>query len=158
MDYLLKPLSATELSDSLNKYFARHKNPDDYELMLQSIFKNVKFHEQKVERVALPASDGLELVDMKNIIRCAADRNYTEVFLSQGNKMVISKNLKEIEEILDNEYFFRVHQSHLINVNFIKKYIRGEGGQVLMNDGSYVDVSRRKKEEFLEMITKRNKN
>ncbi|MEO8151214.1 MAG: LytTR family DNA-binding domain-containing protein [Bacteroidia bacterium] len=157
LDYLLKPLSVRELDRAMSKYFAHHKNPAEYLMMLESVFKNAKYSEQKIQKVALPASNGLELVDMKDIIRCTADRNYTEMFLSQAKKLIISKNLKEIEDMLDDRIFFRVHQSHLINLNFVKRYIKGEGGQVLMNDNSYVDVSRRKKEEFLSLITNRHK-
>lgn len=157
IDYLLKPLSIQDISKTINKYLARPKNPNEYLLMLQSILHNVKFKEQNLQRVALPAFDGLEVVQMNDIIRCAADRNYTEVFLSQEKKLVISKNLKEIEEMLDPALFFRVHQSHLINLNFIKKYIKGDGGRILMKDNTYVDVSRRKRETFLALLTKANK-
>src|SRR5205085_10969104 len=100
---------------------------------------------------------GLEMVDMNDIVRCSADRNYTEVVLSNEKKLIISKNLKEVEDMLDNRIFFRVHQSHLINLNHIKRYIKGEGGQLIMSDSSSADVSRRKKDELLMLITKRNK-
>ncbi|MBL0053386.1 MAG: LytTR family transcriptional regulator [Bacteroidetes bacterium] len=101
----------------------------------------------------MPTTNGLELVDMKDIVRCEADRNYTKIFFANGNKILISKNLKEVEDMMDNELFFRVHQSHLININCIKKYIKGEGGQILLTDNTYVDVSRRKKENLLELLT-----
>lgn len=121
--------------------------------MLESVLKNVSFNQHKSQRVALPTMNGLELVDMKDIVRCEADRNYTNIFFVNGNKILISKNLKEVEDMLDNELFFRGHQSHLINISFIKKYIKGEGGQVLLFDNTYVDVSRRKKEKLLELLT-----
>ena len=104
------------------------------------------------QKIALPAQNGLTIVPVKEIIRCEAEVNYTNFFLTSKNKMLVSKTLKEFEELLNDYDFIRVHHSHLINLHHVKNYVRGEGGTITMTDGTEVDVSRRKKEEFLKRL------
>jgi len=108
--------------------------------------------ERNEKKIALPAQNGLTIVPVKEIIRCEAEVNYTNFFLTSKNKMLVSKTLKEFEELLNDYDFIRVHHSHLINLHHVKNYVRGEGGTITMTDGTEVDVSRRKKEEFLKRL------
>ena len=118
-------------------------------------FENVKNKEQGVGKLSVPTMDGLLFIDFDEIIRCRAEGNYTEIFLKNKQMIVVSRTLGDIEEMLEGNKFFRVHQTHLINLKYLKKYIKGDGGQIVMIDGSTVDVARRKKEEFLAFIGKK---
>ncbi|MCR6642717.1 MAG: LytTR family transcriptional regulator [Sporocytophaga sp.] len=94
--------------------------------------------------------EGFEVVQVKDIIRCQANDNFTDVIINEGKKMLICRTLKHFEGLLEDYDFMRVHKSHLINIQFIKKYRRGKGGQVVMSDGSEIDVSPSKKQDFLD--------
>src|SRR6185436_7593843 len=153
LDYLLKPVGIDELQAAIKRASEKTKtenNTDKY----HSFFENIKNKEHGIGKLSVPILDGLLFIDFENIIRCKADDNYTEIFLKNKEKIVVSRTLGEIEEMLEGNSFFRVHQTHLINLKYLKKYIKGDGGQVVMNDGSTVDVARRKKEEFLAFIGK----
>jgi len=102
--------------------------------------------------VAVPTGDGLLLIKTQDIIRCEADGNYVLIYQAGKEKMLITKTLGDIESMLNPKEFFRVHNSHIVNLSHIKKYVKGDGGYVIMSDNSTVDVSRRKKEEFLQML------
>ena len=101
----------------------------------------------------MPLNDGLEFIVIKNISRIESSSSYSRIFLTNGQTILVTKLLKDFEEILIPYGFFRVHNSHLINLNYIHKYIRGSGGQVLMENGDLIDVARRKREEFIHLIT-----
>ena len=103
-------------------------------------------------KVGLPTANGVKFVKVEDIVRCEADGPYTQVFMNNCERLVVSKNLKIYEELLADNKFLRVHKSHLININYIDKYINGDGGSVVMSDGSTVEVSRRKKDELLAMM------
>jgi len=102
-----------------------------------------------LNKLAVPTADGLLFIKVNEIIRLESDKNYTDFFLEGNRKIVVTRNLKEYEEQLTPYGFFRVHHSHMVNLNHLVRYVKGEGGYVVMTDGSSVDVSRRKKEEFL---------
>jgi two-component system LytT family response regulator len=104
------------------------------------------------QKIALPTMEGLQLIAIDSIISCASERNYTFIYLKEKKKLLISKPLKEIEELLEEHSFLRVHHSYLINLKQIDKYIRGEGGYLIMSDGSTVDISRSKKELLLSKL------
>ena len=102
------------------------------------------------KKIAVPTSDGFELIPADQVVRCEADDNYTHLFLKDKNKIVACRTLKEMEEqLLDFNFFVRVHHSYLVNLNEVTKYVRGEGGAVLLSNGEEVEVSRRKKDFFL---------
>ena len=105
-----------------------------------------------VQKIALPTMQGLELVSIDSIINCSANSNYTEFFLTDKRKILVSRTLKEIEELLEDHSFLRVHHSHIINLNAITRYVKGEGGYLIMNDGSTVDVSRSRKEILMQKL------
>jgi two-component system LytT family response regulator len=99
--------------------------------------------------VALPAGDGLVFINVAEIIHCDSDSNYTTLHLDSGKKMIVTKTLKDVETLLPQHEFFRIHHSHLVNLNHIKKYVRGNAGYVVMSSGVNITVARNKKEEFL---------
>lgn len=151
LDYLLKPFGLEDLSAALKRYEEK-KDKQQSAGQFNTLFYNLKHIQKDAKKIALPTSNGLTIVPVKEIIRCEAEVNYTNFFLTSKNKMIVSKTLKEFEELLNDYDFIRVHNSHLINLHHVKNYTRGEGGTVTMTDGTAVDVSRRKKEEFLKRL------
>jgi two-component system, LytTR family, response regulator len=152
LDYLLKPIDGEELKAAVKKAISRKSKVSSEQLeMLMNYFKPEK---PKIRRVALTASDHLVFVDTNDIVYCESDSNYTTFFLAKGEKVMISKTLKDVEEILEGADFFRVHASYLINMKHVSKFTRGDGGYVVMSNNEHITVSRRKKEEFFEMFSK----
>ena len=147
IDYLLKPIDRTELEKAVQLAV---ENKRDLELRLAELMKDMEM--ESIEKFAIPTREGVELVNTSEIVRCESDSNYTHIYLANGKKYMVSKTLKEIEEQLLNESFVRVHQSHLVNMSHVMKYIKGTSGYLILNDGSEVPVSRRKKNDFMEKI------
>jgi two-component system LytT family response regulator len=147
--YLLKPIDEDELLKTIEKVQAE-KN-DVVGKKLEKLM-NYLSSESNSGKIALPVSDGLEFISTVKILRCEADGNYCTIYLNDGNKMVISKTLKYISDLINQQKFVRVHQSHIINMDYIKKYIRGKNGSIIMDDGSVIPVSRAKKDDFLEKL------
>ena len=150
LDYLLKPVERQELQAAVQKVVQRLQfpHPQQMEILLQRLHQPVS----AVQRIALPTMDGLQMVAVNSIISCASDSNYTVFLLKNKQKLIVSRPLKEIEEMLDEYSFLRVHNSHLVSLNEIDKYVKGEGGYLVMTDGSTVDVSRSKKETLLNKL------
>ena len=152
LDYLLKPVQNKELKEAIDKHLKKTQQKIPSE-QIDLLLNNVQAERKgKRGRIALASKESIEFVDPNDIVVCEANSNYTNVYLVEGRKRVISKTLKDFEEMLLPYNFYRVHNSHLINLNYIKKYIRSEGGHVMLQDGTVIDISRRKKEEFLKMI------
>ncbi len=149
VDYLLKPVESIDLGLALDKV-EKTKLTDEVQNKLDLLLNNVN----KIEKIALPSLNGIEFVRIENIVRCESDNNYTNFYLTSREKIVVSKTLKEFEDMLESKGFFRTHKSHIINLTFLKKYIKGEGGIAVMEDSSEITVSRRRKEEFLEVLSK----
>jgi len=149
VDYLLKPVESVDLGLALEKV-NNTKITNEVQNKLDLLLNNVN----KIEKIALPSLNGIEFVRIDNIIRCESDNNYTNFYLVSKEKIVVSKTLKEFEDMLERKGFFRTHKSYIINLSFLKKYIKGEGGIAVMEDGSEIPVSRRRKEEFLEVLSK----
>ena len=150
LDYLLKPVDREELKKAVDKVSKKINAtiPQQLEILLQKINQPAA----PAQRIALPTMQGLELVPVNSIISCSANNNYTEFFLRDKKRMIVSRTLKETEEILEDHSFLRVHHSYIINLNEIVRYIKGEGGYVVMTDGSKVDVSRSKKELLMKKL------
>lgn len=140
-DYLLKPIKKIDF------IMAVHKT-------LENIKKNkiVPVSPLKKNKISLPTLQGFKLTDINDIIRCEADSSYTTFYLVDKTKIIVSKTLHEFEEFLTEYNFFRIHHKHLINLSHLKEYIKGKGGQVIMTDSSVLDVSVRKKIDFLSKI------
>lgn len=150
LDYLLKPVDATELKTAVQKYREQRAplSRQQFDILL------AKFQQPPTAsmRIALPTMEGLQIIPVGNIIFCSSSSNYTILTLKDKQKLTVSKTLKEIEEMLEEHRFLRIHHSYLVNLDEIKKYFRGEGGTVLMSDGSSVDVSRAKKELLMKKL------
>jgi len=147
-DYLLKPIDIEELKMAVSKSNSPTRNT---ERKLEVLDQNL-FGKSTITKIAIPALEGLLFFNIGDIIHLEANRNYTIIYFNNTPKLIASKTLKEFEDMLPMDIFFRTHHSHLVNLNYIKRYIKGDGGQIEMYDGTYVDVSRRKKEDFLKAI------
>ena len=150
MDYLLKPVVPHELKSAIDK--VQNKLDKNAQQHLRDLFKNLRDNKRQVSQVALPSLEGLIFVNVLDVIHCEADSNYTTLFLKSGEKMMVTKTLKDIEGLLEGNNFFRIHHSHLINMNHIKKYVRGNAGYVIMTNGADINVARNKKESFLQQF------
>jgi two-component system LytT family response regulator len=151
LDYLLKPIDKDELAgavDKINTHPSRFISTRQLDLLLQ----NMQSARHGLETIALPTLEGYEMVQAAHIVRCESDSNYTLIFLKNGTKILVSKTLKEVEELLEGHSFFRVHHSHLVNLNEIKKYVKGDGGYLVMSNNNAVSVSRSKKDALLGMF------
>lgn len=146
IDYLLKPISKDELISAIDRIEAIDNQANSNQ--------NNEKQKQKLERIAFTTTDGLVFKNIADIIRCESDRNYTLVFFANNEKLLVSKTLKEIDETLEGSNFCRVHHSHLVNLNHINKYVRGDGGYVVMSNNDVVNVARNRKEIFLESFSK----
>lgn len=147
-DYLLKPVDIEELRTVIQRIRASEQN-DNTAMRIEVLAHNLK---HTLNKIAIPTMDGLLFFNIGDIIHIEAQSNYTVFSFVNRPKLTVSKTLKEFEDLLPADLFFRPHHSHIINLQFIKRYIKGDGGQIEMNNGDYVDVSRRKKEEFLKLI------
>ncbi len=152
MDYLLKPVDEEELVKAV-KRVEENQNKKSNKDRVSNLIQNVRKTTDN-QKIGLTSSDGLEFIEIKTILRCEADGKYTSVFLHDGKKLLVSKNLKEFEDLLTEYNFIRIHHSHLVNLDYIKKYQSGRGGYVVMSDGSTITVSQRKKEDFLSSLKK----
>jgi|SRR4030095_1707200 two-component system LytT family response regulator len=150
LDYLLKPVDQDELKKAIQKAVTNqnHPLPQQIEVLLQKLSHPTI----AVNKIAISTMEGLQMVLVETIISCTSDRNYTALLLKNNQKIIASRTLKEIEEMLEDYSFVRVHHSHLVNLNEVEKYIRGEGGYLLMSDGRTVDVSRSRKEILLKKL------
>jgi len=153
LNYLLKPVDSDDLVKTIERVEKKKSPPmkEQMEMLMQQMRSSEK---QTVPRIALTTSDGMLFVMTSDIIFCESDSNYTKVILKDGRKILVSKPMKEIDETLSGPDFYRIHNSYLINLNHIKKYVRGEGGYVIMADGSNVSISRTKKQEFVDLFSK----
>jgi len=151
LDYLLKPIQTQELSQAVEKHKQKSAQKISPE-QLKVLFSNIKEEKDVPIKIALATKESIEFVQPHEIIACEADSNYTWVFLSDGRKKLISKTLKEFEELLGEHHFFRSHHSHLVNTNHIKEYVRTEGGYLLMSNKLSIPVSRSKREEILRLF------
>ncbi len=149
-DYLLKPIDIDELRETIGR-LEHAPVPDITGKKLETLEQNL-LTKPFLNKIAVPTQEGLLFYDINHIIRLEAQSNYTLIYFDDQPKMMASRTLKEFEEILPMDTFFRIHNSHIINLLFIKKYIRGDGGQVEMKNGDHILVSRRKKDEFLKLI------
>jgi len=151
VDYLLKPIDKSELIEAVQKVNQRSPENKANE-QLQYLLKNIKHQNEPLPNIALPTMEGLDFIAVKDIIYCESDNNYTNLFQTNGKKILLSKPLKEIEAMLSEHRFFRTHQSFLVHLDHISKYIKGSGGYVVMSNGANVTVSRAKKEELLKLV------
>lgn len=153
VDFLLKPFNVEDLKIALEKFEKKHLQRSSQN-HLEVLLQNIKSNTSEKMRIALPTLGGFVFAQVGDIVRCQSDDMYTTFYFNDKTKLMVSRTMKECEELLGEWGFFRTHTSHLINLRFIKEYIRGEGGQVKMTDGSLVDVSRRKKDDFVKALNR----
>lgn len=145
IDYILKPVEIDPLKNAVEK--VKQKRGQANIVQRLSLMKDT-YKGEEVRKIALPMSDGLLFVDVNEIIFFEADRAYTNVFLNSGSKITVSKAMRTFEEILSGRlFFFRPHRSYLINLNYVKKYVRGES-IIIMDNNLNVGVSRERKQDF----------
>jgi two-component system LytT family response regulator len=151
VDYLLKPIDPDDLIrvvERLQSEQVQSTSKGQLNQLSQSI------QSQTFEKIALPSGEGLVFLNLTEIINLESEGNYTTFFTTNQGKVVISQTLKEFEKVLPKDQFFRTHQSHLINVRFVKKFLKEDGGYALLENGKKIPVSRRKKDDFLTMLSK----
>jgi two-component system, LytTR family, response regulator len=150
-DYLVKPIAIKDLQDSVARLLKAQskQTPEKLDVLRQ----NLSDSRSQSDKITISTNEGVEFFEINQIIRIESSSNYSKIFFKDGKNMLVTKLLKDFEEILLPYRFFRIHNSHLINLSYIKKYIRGDGGQVVMQNNEVIDVSRRKKEEFLKLIS-----
>ncbi len=151
LDYLLKPIDPKELIAAVQKVQSQKYLPVPEQF--QMLMNQIKQKDGGYNKIAIPTSEGFELIPAEQVMRCEANDNYTHLYLKNKTKIVVCRTLKEMEEQLqDFSSFIRVHNSYIVNINEITKYIRGEGGYVIMNDGATVTVSRTRKETLMKKL------
>lgn len=149
IDYLLKPVDPDELKAALDKLRTGKVNENEkYKLLNEALKDGQKPH----SRLALHTQEKIHVVDIADIVRCESNVNYTEFFFTNNTKLLVTKTLKEFEDLLEDHGFFRVHQSHLVNTKFIKEFIKTDGGSLRMSNGHVVPVSTRKRAQVVEML------
>lgn len=155
LDFLLKPININELQEATKRAEKKlgKKSGNDNQRKFEALRSNLIQSDKKFTKIAIPTSEGIDFVEADDIIIAQADRSYAQFHMKSGKKIIVSKPLKEYEELLEECNFFRVHKSHMVNLNHIEKYVKGKGGYVIMDDGSHVDVSVRRKEELLKVLT-----
>ncbi|CAN5133543.1 LytTR family DNA-binding domain-containing protein [soil metagenome] len=149
LDYLLKPVDIDELKAAVAKAQSNQLNrasDSQVDLLLDYLQK------KQPRRIPIPTFEGLQFINLDAIIYLEASNNYTSIYLSTGSTYLVSRTLKDFEDLLPAETFLRIHHAHMINLSFVERYIRGDGGQVAMSNGIVLDVSKRKKTEFLQAI------
>lgn len=152
LNYLLKPIDPEDLRETIRRVEEKKAIPakEQIDLLLQHLRQTTT---PAVQRVALTTNDGMLFVSTADILYCEAESNYTTVVL-KSKKILVSKTLKEIDEALSGPDFYRIHHSFLINLNHVQKFVRGDGGYIMMNDGKSVSISRSKRQEFMDMFSK----
>ena len=151
LDYLLKPIAKKELGDALEKYRLEKNKISKEQISHLHLFKENKI----TDTIALSTLQGLFFVKISEIMYLEAEDCYTHVTIKDGKKHLVSKTLGNFDELFaDEKTFFRAHKSFLINLSYLKQYIRGEGGEIIMNDNKSISLSRNKKEEFLKLFSK----
>jgi len=153
LDYLLKPIDPDELIVAVNK-LEKNTKPDDIKDSINLLLNNIKDIQPSNKRIVLNSADKVHMVYITDIIRCESQGSYTVFHLKNKEQIVVTKNLKEYENMLEEYSFIRVHHSHLINFSYLKEFVKKDGGYAVMTDNSQVPVSFRKKNDLLDMIEK----
>ncbi len=149
IDYILKPFEAVQLVAAIDKIKTQKSNPisSQYKLLVDNLNES-----QLNKKIAIQTSEGFTILKISNIIRFQSESNYTHIFSTNAKEIMSAKSLASYNEILENSCFERVHQSHLVNIEHISKYIHKDGGYLILSDGSHIPVSQRKKAQIITRI------
>ncbi len=151
LDYLLKPIDETELTQAVQRFKTKHQSASRQQ-QIDLLFSNLRNFTQPYSKLSVATSEGVIFINIPDILFCEATGSYTTLHLKNNDKLVTSKTLKDFEELLETHSFYRTHHSYIINLNEIKRYIKGDGGSVLMSNTAELPVSKRKKDEFLKKL------
>mgnify|MGYP000859369412 FL=1 len=151
LDYLLKPVDPDELLTAVNK-LRKKLSVNDTAQKLETLFKNLAVQQNMQKRIAVPGINGTDFIQIGDIMRCQSEGNYTIIFLKDNRKITVAKTLKEFEDLLCNYDFFRVHNSHIVNLAFVKTYSKGKSGYLTMTDDTEIEVATRRREEFMKKM------
>jgi two-component system LytT family response regulator len=150
IDYIIKPFAPQDILNSIDRVKRTQYNEAIYNRLDYLIRQNPINLNHKI---TIPTSEGINVLSISDIIRIEADRSYCFIYLTDGDRILVSKPLKEIESLLPGDVFFRIHSAYLINLDFVKRYSREDGGLVILNDGSHVPIARRRKKDFFERLS-----
>lgn len=148
--YILKPINPDELTQAVSR--VRLSNYDKKMDQRMEIFNKQLTSTNAFEKMSISATDGIYFVNIKDIVRLEADDNYTKIFLGNGDRITASRTIKSYEDMLTTLNFYRVHKSHIINLNYMRKFIKGDTGFLVMDDGKKIEVSRRRRPAFMEQV------
>ena len=151
IDYLLKPIDKDELELAVNKLFVEISRKTTTAKM-NTLLHNLERKNDGLKKIMVPINTGFELLNVSDIIRCESHINYTTFHLKGNRKILVAKTLKEFEELLSDYNFFRIHNSHLVNLSSVKSYRKGKGGSVILSDETEIEVSSRRKDDFLKQL------
>ncbi len=149
LHYLLKPITYEKVRRALDKY-KTYKTHDNLDSKLRILKESIT---DKLNNILLPSGDGLTMYNINEIVRCAAEANYTKIYFNSGENILVSKNLQNFDSMLSGSNFVRVHNSHLINLKYVRKYIRGKHSMIVLTDGNEIPLSENKKDDFKEQLS-----
>ncbi len=147
VDYLLKPIDPDELVIAVNKALKENTSQTDLDFLKEQLESGVKKN-----RIALSTADKIQVFQLSEVVRCESDVNYTQFFFKDGSKLFVTKTLKHFDQLLSESGFYRVHQSHLINLDHVKEYQKNDGGYILMQNNAQIPISSRKKAEVVKVV------
>lgn len=151
LDYLVKPIEVEELKTAVERA-EKKRNKEMPNQQLDVLLENIVQKKYNLRKIAVPTTEGFQFIKLDEILYLEASANYSYIYLSNNLRLLVSRTLKTFEEILPADIFIRIHHSYIINKNFAEKYIRGEGGQVVLTNGAVLEVAKRKKAEFLKAL------
>jgi two-component system LytT family response regulator len=152
LDFLLKPIALQELKETISRVQYALLRKDELTLKIETLLHNVQSIERLSKKIIIPTTNGFKFLQLHDIIRFESNINYTVIYLKNKTKLIVAKTLKEFEKMLIGYPFFRIHNSHLIHLPYVQNYKKGRGGSVIMEDGIEIEVSTRRKEEFLQKL------
>ncbi|MEW6469728.1 MAG: LytTR family DNA-binding domain-containing protein [Bacteroidota bacterium] len=153
IDYLLKPIDADELKKAVEKISSKKTELSQIE-NLRFLLQNFKRQDENFSKITLPTGNAYEIVSVSDIIRLEADESYTRVILTEKRNFLVTQTMKHFEDILPSDMFIRIHHSHLVNIKHVVRYLKVDSGYAVMSDGSQLEISRRKRDQFLEHLGK----
>lgn len=151
LDYLLKPVNIEELQAAVDRA-SKRIHLKSINQQLTNLLENLNSNKPPISKIAVPTNDSYVFVALREILRLEARGNYTCIYTADGSKHISSRNIKQYDEMLPEKQFFRIHNSHIVNLEHVKKYRRGRGGEVEMADGAVLEVATRRKDAFLALL------
>ena len=151
LDYLLKPVDPDHLIEALKKAFDA-VDREKFSLKIDSFIHNVGAMTSRSKKIVLRTADNMHVVNLNDIMYCESDRSYTTFYLADKTRVMVSQTLGDYEDMFNDYGFIRIHKSHLVNLQFIKRYEKGDGGQLVLNDNTCLPVATRKKEQLLGLL------